>query len=326
MSRPPLGIAIPTWRGGALLARAIASLRAQAPAHRIEVVVSNPRGVPLPEGVTAPAPETRLHFAEAANRALRALRGHDVLILNDDAALQPGALGALLAARGRHGAGIYQPRILLDDQTGRLDNTGHLLFFDGFNVARGRGRPAEPPPPSGEVGAFSGAAALLCREVLDAVGLFDEDLGAFGEDLDLSLRARRAGFRIRLVPEARVHHRLGASYGRADPRKVYWVERNRVRAALRSLPATAVASLPLWTAHRLLWTGAAAAAGRGMGSGVGPLGAAAALGGLAAGALHAPGALRKRAQDRPGWKAGEAEMWSHLWRNRARPTHLWSQL
>ena len=55
---------------------------------------------------------------------------------------------------------------------------------------------------------------LLTRELLEAVGPFDEDLEAFGEDVDLSLRARRRGFPLRYVPEARIEHALGRCIGR----------------------------------------------------------------------------------------------------------------
>lgn len=322
----PLQVVVPTWNAGPLLARCVASVRAQAPDVPVHVVVSNPAAGPLPAGVRIDRPGHPMHFAEAANRGLAAAAGCDVLLLNDDAALQTGALEALRAARRRGGPGIYQPRIDLDDGSGRLDNLGHNLFFDGFNVARGRGRPAAAPPAGAEVGAFSGAAALLTAEVLAAVGHFDEGFEAFGEDLDLSLRARRCGFAIRAVPEARVHHRLGASYGRVTAEKVHRVERNRVRAAVRSLPRSALAGLPLWTTYRLLLTATAAASGRGMGAGVGPLAALAALTGAAAGLTHAPDAWRKRRADRAGWTLGEAAMWGHLWRHRARPADLWGRL
>ena len=52
---------------------------------------------------------------------------------------------------------------------------------------------------------------LLTREVIEAVGAFDEDLEAFGEDVDLSLRARRRGFPLRYVPEARVEEAIEIS-------------------------------------------------------------------------------------------------------------------
>ncbi len=253
-----VAVAIPTWHGGDLLARCVASLQAQdPPPAQIVVVVSNPDGAVVPGGVDVDHPGQALHFAAAANRALRALRGRPVLLLNDDTWLAPGALARLCEAYRSDAPAIYQPCILLDDGSGRMDNLGHRLFFDGFNVARGRGTPP-PAAHSCRVGAFSGAAALFHPEVLSRVGLFDEDFEAFGEDLDLSLRAHRRGFDIQAVPQAIVYHRLGASYGRTGPSKVHRVERNRVQAAVRSLPLSALATAPLWSGLRLAATAAAA--------------------------------------------------------------------
>lgn len=321
-------VVVVTCYGGQWLARAVASLHAQslAPA-RIVIAVSHPDPVDLPPGPEVVRCASPSGFAVAANRGLEACAGVPVIVLNDDIDAHPQFVEALHSAHLQHGPGIYQPRIVLADSpdgVDRIDNTGHRLFLDGFNIARERGRPVaqSAPPPCGEVGAFSGAAALITPEVLTATGGFDPDFEAFGEDLDLSLRARRAGFRIRFVDDAHIQHALGASYGRTGHRKLFLVERNRVRAAVRSLPRTAIATLPFWTGLRLATLGVAAIAGRGIGAGVGAGGAAAALVGGLAGALAIPDALRKRRTDRRHWTVDDREMWEHMIRHHARPEDL----
>ena len=315
---------ITTWSGGGLLRGCLRALAAQSPRpSQCVVVAARPQADLRGVATCWPRPLDLLrlpraqHHAPAANAGLRRASGEWVLVLNDDTRVQPGFLAALLDAGARHGPGLYQPRILLADGSGRLDNVGHGLFFDGFNLARGRhvsdGARFEG---EGTVGAVSGAAFLVHRQVLDALGGFDADFQAFGEDADLSLRAVRLGYPLRYVPAARVEHQLGASYGRFTRRKVYLVERNRVRLALRSLPATALLTMPLWTALR--W---ASLAGRGARRGVFeghlPAGTSlAALAGVVVGWGHAPQALRKRAADAPAWRRGEGEMWRHLWRER----------
>jgi GT2 family glycosyltransferase len=324
-----VAVVVVTWAGGDWLARCWASLQAQTePADRALIVVARGRPVPTPAGAPLRALPGPTGYAASANAGIRAAPGHAVLLLNDDTVCDPGLLAALRAARRAGGPGVYQPRIELAHADGRpagiIDNTGHRLFFDGFNVARERGLPvdASRAPPCGEVGAFSGAAVWLCPEVIEATGGFDEDLHSFGEDLDLSLRARRLGFRLRFVDGALVRHGLGASYGRGGARKVFLVERNRVRAAVRSLPAGMLAGLPLWTVLRLGALGLAASAGRGIGAAGGPAGPVAALAGGLAGLAHTPDALRKRSADQRSWRAGDAEMWRHLLRHHARPADL----
>lgn len=320
-------VVIVTHRGGALLQRCVDALGAQTLAPgRVRVVVSSagPVAPPRrPEGATW-EPETlyqgcNVGFARAANAGLRGL-DQPALLLNDDTTPEPGMLAALQAALDRHGPGIYQPCILLQDGDGRLDNLGHHLFPDGFNLAIGRGGTAIPA--ADEVGAFSGAAVLLSPEVLAAVGLFDEDLGAFGEDVDLSLRAIRLGFHIHAVPGARVAHALGATYGRVNPHKIFLVERNRARLALRSLPLAAVLALPLTTPLRLGALAAATLTGRGPASGAGLSGVLATLAGELAGLRHAPDALRKRHADARSWRLGERAMLRHLVGHRVRLSDL----
>jgi len=307
-----LDVLIVTHRAGLLLAECVAAVQAQTwKAARVVVVVSSDAPVTLPQGVELIRTKGPMDFAPAANLGLSAVGERPVVLLNDDTRPDPQFLETLAAASTE--PGIYQPRILLED--GTVDNTGHRLFWDGFNIARDRGaltlRSAE------RCGAFSGAAVLFTPEVLEEVGCFDEDFGAFGEDVDLSLRATRQGFPIHYVPEAIVTHRLGATYGRTNPRKIFLVERNRTRAAVRSLPLIALAAFPATSALRISVMGAAALTGKGLGAGAGIRGAAAAIAGMAAGVTGVPDAWSKRREDRSHWSADEVQMCRHMFEQRA---------
>ncbi|MFZ5479721.1 MAG: glycosyltransferase family 2 protein [Myxococcota bacterium] len=298
-----------THRAGELLAACLASLRAQTRgADEVLVVVSNTR-----VEVDAPALQLgeNVGYARAANAGAAATTG-ELLLLNDDTRLHPGCLAALEAAW--RGPGVYQPRIVLPG--GTLDNVGHGFFPDGFVWARGRDGPDAPLP--GEPGGFSGAAVLVARGVWRALGGFDERFDSFGEDVDLSLRLMRRGIPVTAVHDARVEHLLGATYGRTGPDKVRRIERNRVRAAIRSLPATALVTMPLWTAARYALLAGLAADGRGPGRGVPERSRRAALEGIAEGLRDVPTWWRARAEDRPHWTRGELAMWRAMLAGRAR--------
>ncbi|MCP4805622.1 MAG: glycosyltransferase family 2 protein [Proteobacteria bacterium] len=305
-----------THKGGELLRRCVASLESQLhDGDELLVVVSAEPGTCDVEAVSCPVLDLESNplFARAANAGFERTSGELILLLNDDTCAQPGFVDAF---RGL-GPGLYQPRIRLADGTGRLDNVGHGLFPDGFNWARGReDQDGQDYQLAGEVGACSGAAMGIHRAVLDRIGPFDEDLQAFGEDVDLSLRAWRAGFELVYLPHAVIEHELGASYGRYGPEKIFLVERNRVRVAVRNLPLGAVLTMPMWTSARLAGLGLASLAGRGWSARV-PEGAGlAALRGLASGLASSPEAWRKRRSDT--WVRGERAGWAHLWRNRVR--------
>jgi N-acetylglucosaminyl-diphospho-decaprenol L-rhamnosyltransferase len=312
-----------THRGGRLLSECLASMRAQSrPVDELLVVVSADADLE----VDAPALQLRANvgYARAVNAGALATVGRPrdpashLLVLNDDTRLDPDCVAALVAAAEGGPPAIHQPRIVLADESGRLDNVGHGYFPDGFVWSRGRDAPESAGLPAGDPGAFSGAAVLIAREVWEALGGFDARFGSFAEDVDLSLRALRRGIPIVAVPEARVEHHLGASYGRTGADKLRRLERNRVRAAFRSLPASLLVTMPAWTAARYALFAGLALAGRGPGGDVPPDARFAALRGVWDGFRDAPEALRLRAADRPSWTRGERDMLRALWAGRAR--------
>lgn len=300
-----------THAGGPLLADCVQSLSEQSrPPDEVLVVVSN-------HALDVPGPALQIGenvgYARAANLGAAATRG-EILLLNDDTRLLPDCLAAL--DRAWVGPGVYQPRIRLADGSGRLDNLGLGFFPDGAVWARGRLGPDVAI--EGAPGAFSGAAVLFGRSWWDELGGFDERLGSFCEDVDLSLRLMRRGRRITAVPDAIVEHHLGATWGRNSAEKIRLIERNRIRVAARSLPLSALAALPISTAGRYALFAALGAAGRGPGGDVGARGQLGALRGLVEGFAGVPTALADRAADRPFWTLGEREMWRELARGRAR--------
>ncbi len=330
MAEPALiagaSLVVVSHQGGDRLQRCLDSLEAQSTLpSEILLVLSRGGGVPMPARLPAGCPlrlvhcSSDLHYGAAVNRGAARARARWLLVLNDDTVAHPQMVGALLAAAAAGGPGLYQPRILLAGSPGQLDNAGHLLFPDGHNQPRGRACSDGPRwDREGSLGAVSGAAFLAPRDLFLELGGFDEDLGAFGEDLDLSLRLVRRGFPLVYVPAAGIEHELGASYGRAGHRKIYLVERNRLRAAARSLPWSALLGAPAWTGLRWSIMATAAAAGRGWGGQL-PRGAAlAAVAGALAGLRHLPQALRKRSDDARDWERGERAMLGHLWTHRAR--------
>ncbi|MBJ92894.1 MAG: hypothetical protein CMP23_00305 [Rickettsiales bacterium] len=189
-------------------------------------------------------------FAAGVNAGLALCRGEFILLLNPDTEVQTTALSALVGELSR-GADIVAPRLVLRDRPERLDNCGHRLFPDGLNWCRGRGeRAAGRYLEAEDVLLFSGAAVMFRRSALARIGALDDGFFAYGEDADLSLRAARLGLRCRYLPEAVIAHRVGGSFGAFTLRKVFLVERNRVRVAITHLPRRWLLSAPLWTVAR----------------------------------------------------------------------------
>jgi GT2 family glycosyltransferase len=177
--------------------------------------------------------DENLGYAGGMNVGIRSAleRGADaVLLLNNDVEVEPGAVAALTAAAG--GAGAVCPVVVFADEPERVWYAG--ADFDPRRGYQGRHRTTID---GGETERICGAAVLIPRETIEAIGAFDEALFAYVEDADWSLRARDAGLPLRLVPDARVRHKVSASTGgEGSPDALYYSVRNLLTVCERHAP------------------------------------------------------------------------------------------
>lgn len=184
-------------------------------------------------------------YAAGINRAVRAGPAADaVLVLNPDVRPRPGMVARLLAELEATGAGIVVPRLQTPagDIAFSLRRDPTVLRALGEAVLgglRGGGVPAlgelVATPADYEHDRWadwaSGAAMLLSRACLDAVGEWEEGFFLYSEETDYALRARDAGFGLRYVAEAVAVH-LG---GDAPTDAALWslLQVNRARLVTR---------------------------------------------------------------------------------------------
>ena len=185
--------------------------------------------------------DRNLGYAGGMNVGIaRALeRGADaVLLLNNDVEVEPGAIGALVAAAD--GAGAVCPVIVFADDPGRIWYSG--ARFDPRRGYNGRHRTDEPSALR-ETERICGAAVLVPRKTLERVGVFDEGLFAYVEDADWSLRARAAGVDLVVEPRSRVRHKVSASTGgEGSDSALYYSTRNTLAVCERHAPLGRVGS------------------------------------------------------------------------------------
>ena len=167
-----------------------------------------------------------LGFAAGNNRGIEyALgRGADyVLLMNNDTTVSPSMLSVLVEAAetDRHIA-MAGPIIYYSERPEEVWFAG-MRFRHGIYVLR-RGLHLAPPlEPIEEVDFVSGCGMLVRREMWQHVGLFDPRFFMYYEDLDLCIRAKKAGYRIVCATKAHMWHALSASTGGADsPIKQYY--------------------------------------------------------------------------------------------------------
>jgi GT2 family glycosyltransferase len=115
-----------------------------------------------------------------------------------------------------------------------VNNVGTVLTEDGYGADRGylerdHGQFENPE----YVFAWCGGAVLLATRYLQDVGLFDEQLFLYYEDLELAWRGRERGWQYRYVPDSVVRHVHSASTVVGSPLFDYYNERNRLLVLTR---------------------------------------------------------------------------------------------
>jgi len=189
-----------------------------------------------------------LGFAAGMNTLLQRATAPNVLVLNGDAWLEPGAVGRMVAALDAHpDAGVVAPRLLRPD--GSLEHSTwpfpglwlSAIYATGVRwllPSRLAARLLLEPDWQHDRGRYVpwavGAALLVPRRVLDRVGGFDESFFMYGEDVDWCWRVRDAGYRIWFEPSAVVRHIGGAS---SEQRYVGAVTVRKAAASARMVTA-----------------------------------------------------------------------------------------
>jgi GT2 family glycosyltransferase len=183
-------------------------------------------------GVRLMRNNANLGFAAANNRAARQARGDYLAFLNPDTEVEPGWLEALIGAlEAQPSAGLVTAQVLLMHDRGRTNTCGNNMHITGFTLCRAMGTPRSSDGTSVVVGAASGAAFAMRRDLYEALGGFDESFFLYMEDSDLSLRARLAGYCCLYVPSSLVYHDYRLCFG---PQKTYYQERNRYAMLLKT--------------------------------------------------------------------------------------------
>jgi GT2 family glycosyltransferase len=187
-----------------------------------------------------------------------------VLLVNNDATVAPDVIdGFERVARACPRAGILAGKVYFAERP-------NTIWFAGQRVSEltgYSGRPRGYGRPDGarykhvrQTGRAVGALMAVSREAIEAVGMLDEELFAYVEDVDWALRVRRAGLQVVFAPDAHAWHRVSASTGgeAASTHTLYYGVRNTVTVLERRRPldplltrARRLAILAAFSAHAL---------------------------------------------------------------------------
>jgi len=241
-----------SWNGREDTLRCLESLTRVAGSELAVVCVDNGSGDGSQEAVRERFPSVQLieagvnlGYSGGNNLGIRyALENGArwVMLVNNDASVAPDVIeGFTRAAREHPRAGILAGKVYFAERPQTIWFAGQrvreLLGYSGR--PRGYGR-ADGPRYSrvALTGRAVGALMAVSREAIEAVGLLDEDLFAYVEDVDWALRVRDAGLEVVFAPDAHAWHRVSASTGgeASSTHTLYYGARNTVTVFERRRP------------------------------------------------------------------------------------------
>lgn len=169
-------------------------------------------------------------FCRASNQGIRATDAPYVLLINTDARLADECLRAMATHLDRDSSvAIVGPRLVYGDGSFQRWTAGRPLtlwtctvyylllerlggsrrrLFQSMYIRSDTQQPVE-------VGWVSSAVMLIRRSALDAIGLLDEGIFLYMDDVDICDRARRHGYRVMYAADATAVHFMGSSSARA---------------------------------------------------------------------------------------------------------------
>jgi GT2 family glycosyltransferase len=242
---PPVVAVVVASDPGPWLEDCLAALGAQDYANLSILVIDAGSREPIAARIAAVAPDVYLRrladnrgFGPSANVVLDTVEGSTFyLFCHDDIVPDDDAVRKMVEEAFRSNAGIVAPKLVAYDEADRLLQLGLGVDRFGAPVRRVGRRELDQSQhdEAREVFGAPGGCTLVRSDLFAALHGFDPKISMFGEDVDLSWRARVAGARVVVAPSARVRHcEATASRQRPLPeaRALQW--RHELRAVLKN--------------------------------------------------------------------------------------------
>lgn len=268
---PLISVVVLNWNGDRTIERCLRSLEEQTYRPLEIIVVDNASTDGSADLVRERFPDVKLvlneknlGFGGGNNVGIRASNGKYIMMLNNDTRLEPNCIEELkksIEKDERYGASAS--KILLEYEDNLIDAAGIVVCPDGLSIGRGRLEKRDRFDNEEEVFFGSDCACLYRREMLEDIGLYDEDFFAYADETDMGWRAQFAGWRCIYNPRAIVYHSHSASSGSYSPFKAFLVERNRIWVAIKNFPISLIILGQFYTIWRYVLQAYGAFAGKG---------------------------------------------------------------
>jgi GT2 family glycosyltransferase len=269
---PLISVVMLNWNGAQVVEECLRSLQEQT-YHPLEVIVvdnaSTDHSVDLIRGKFPEfkliVNDKNLGFGGGNNVGICTSQGKYIMMLNNDTRLDPKCVEELKRSIEKdNNYGACASKILLESDPDVIDGVGILVCPDGLSFGRGRLEKRDRYEGEEEIFFAADCACLYRREMLDDIGLYDEDFFAYADETDMGWRAQLAGWKCIYSPKAIVYHLHSiSSGGRYSSFKAFLVERNRIWVALKNFPISLIILGQFYTLWRYIFQAYGALRGKG---------------------------------------------------------------
>ena len=164
-----------------------------------------------------------------------------VLLLNNDTIVEADFLEPLINIfDSSNKIGITGPQINYYNEMDKIWSAGGKISrIRSSGFAKSNFKETESNKEHKSVSFVSGCCMLIKSEVLTRVGIFDENYFLYNEDTDLCLRTTRAGYKVLIIPESKIYHKVNSSTEKnLSLLPLYYTTRNRLYLAKKNFHST----------------------------------------------------------------------------------------
>jgi GT2 family glycosyltransferase len=226
-----ISVVVVGWNARRYLELCLESLEAARPRRSMEVLVVDNASIDgTAEMIEAKFPWVKLlkspenlGFSRGNNLAIRQCQGRYIALVNPDVIVLPGCLDALADVLDQHpNVGDVGPRVLNPDMTLQSSCRRFPTLWNNFCSASGLATKFKnsrifagehmfyfPHDRTRTVDVIVGCFSMIRRQAFDAVGLLDDNLFMYGDDVDWCRRCWNAGWQVVFYPGAQAIHDRG---------------------------------------------------------------------------------------------------------------------
>lgn len=169
-----------------------------------------------------------LGYAAAHNLGIKASKGEYLFLINNDTRVESTLISKLIAQVRDSDFDAVSPIIKYHDEAHKIQYAGYTKL----NPYTGRNKTILNPNNGNqkitETAYLHGAAIFCKRDAILKTGMISEDYFLYFEELDWSIALKKNGFKLGVVQNCDILHKVSSSTGKNSPLKTYYMNRNRL--------------------------------------------------------------------------------------------------